>query len=204
MKSTITCVCGTNIIVDYEEDINLDQEPKYLEEILNGTFMSYDCSFCGKKNKPEFPINIEWKSKNLKMRVIPEPERGEFYRDKKDSYKFETIISFPEMADRLSVINDGLEPVVIEALKAVLLDKAMENYPDKEINAWYYLNDPAFIEFHLDGIRQGEVAVMKIPQEIYKKTLGDFKKNPKSGIFPELRVRSYLSVQNYLRPDALK
>jgi len=204
MKSTINCLCGTNILIDYEEEINLDQEPKYFEEISNGSFMSYTCSFCGKKNKPEFPINIEWKSKNLKMRVIPELERGEFYRDKKDNYKFETIISFPEMADRLAVINDGLDPVAIEALKAFLLDKAAESYPDKEVNAWYHLNDPAFIEFHLDGIRQGEVAVMKIPQELYKKTLNDYKKNPKHGIFPSLRVRSYLSVQNYLRPDGLK
>jgi len=204
MKSNITCLCGTNILVDYEEEIDLDQEPKYLEEIFNGTFMSYKCSFCGKKNKPEFLINIEWKSKNLKMRVYPELERGEFYRDKKDSYKFETIISFPEMADRLAVINDGLEPVIIEALKAFLLDKAEESYPDKEINAWYFMNSPEFIEFHLDGIREDEVAVMRIPQDLYKKTLNDYKKNPKSGIFPSLRVRSYLSVQNYLRPEELK
>jgi len=204
MKSTITCLCGTNILIDYEETIDLDQESKYLEEILSGAFMSYKCSFCGKKNKPEFPINIEWKSKNLNMRVLPEQERGEFYRDKKDAYKFETIISYPEMADRLAVINDGLEPIVIEALKAYLLDKAMENYPDKEINAWYHLNDPSFIEFHLDGIRQEEVAVMKIPHEVYTKTLNDYNKNPKNGIFPSLRVRSYLSVQNYLRPDELK
>jgi len=204
MKSNITCLCGTSILIDYEEVIDLDQEPKYLEEILNGTFMTYKCSFCEKKNKPEFPINIEWKSKNLKMRIIPELERGEFYRDKKDAYKFETIISYPEMADRLAVINDGLEPVVIEALKSFLLDKAAESYPDKEVNAWYHLNDPAFIEFHLDGIRQGEVAVMKVPHEIYQKTFDDYKKNPKRGIFPSLRVRSYLSVQNYLRPDELK
>jgi len=204
MNSTITCLCGTNILIDYEEEIDLDREPKYLEQISNGTFMNYTCSFCGKKNKPEFPITVEWKSKNLKMRVIPELERGEFYRDKKDAYKFETIISYPEMADRLAVINDGLDPVGIEALKAFLIDKAAESYPDKEVNAWYHLNDPAFIEFHLDGIRQGEVAVMKIPHEIYKKTLDDYKKNSKSGIFPSLRVRSYLSVQNYLRPDGLK
>lgn len=204
MKSTITCLCGTNILIDYEEDIDLDQEPKYLEEISNGTFMSYKCSFCGRNNKPEFPIIIEWKSKKLKMRVLPELERGEFYRNKKDEHNLETIISYPEMADRLAVINDGLDPVIIEALKSYLLDKAAENYPDKEVNAWYHLNDPAFIEFHLDGIRDGEVAVMKVPQEIYKKAVDDYKKNPKNGIFPLLRVGSYLSVQNYLRPDALK
>jgi hypothetical protein len=197
-------VCGTNILIDYEEDIDLDTETKYLEEIFNGTFMSYKCTFCERNNKPEFPINIEWKSKKIKMKVIPELERGEFYRGKNDDSKIETIIGYPEMADRLSVINDGLEPVIIEALKAYLLDKAAENYPDKEVNAWYHSNSSAGIEFHLDGIRHGEVAVMRIPQDVYNKTFNDYKKNPKNGIFPSLRVRSYLSVENYLRPDGLK
>jgi hypothetical protein len=204
MKMTITCICGTNILIDYEEEIDLDQEPKYLEEIFSGKFMNYKCSFCGRNNKPEFLINIEWKSKKIKMKILPELYRGEFYRDKNDDPKFETIISYPEMADRLSVINDGLEPVIIEALKSYLLDKAAENYPDKTVNAWYHSNSSAGIEFHLDGIRQGEVAVMKIPHDVYKKTLDDYKKNPKNGIFPSLRVRSYLSVQNYLRDDGLK
>jgi hypothetical protein len=204
MKKTITCLCGTNILIDYKEEIDLDQEPENLTSILNGTFMSYKCSFCERKNKPEFPITVTWKSKKLIMRVIPELDRGEFYRNKKENYQFETIISYPEMADRLAVINDGLEPVVIETLKSYLLDKAAENYPDKEINAWYHSNSSAGIEFHLDGIRHGEVAVMRIPRELYDKTLDDYKKNPKNAGFSPLRVRSYLSVQNYLRPDVLK
>ncbi|GBU27815.1 hypothetical protein R84B8_01356 [Treponema sp. R8-4-B8] len=204
MKKNITCLCGNNILIDYEEEIDLDQKPETLTDILSGTFMSYKCTYCDKKNKPEYPITIVWKSKNLTMRVLPELDRGEFYRNKKEKYQFETIISYPEMADRLAVINDGLEPVVIETLKSFLLDKAAENYPDKEINAWYHSNSSGGIEFHLDGIRRGEVAVMRIPQELYNKFLTDYKKNPKSGIFPQLRVRSYLSVQNLLRPDALK
>jgi len=204
MKKNISCFCGNNILIDYEEEIDLDKKPEILTDILNGAFMSYKCAYCDKKNKPEYPVNITWKSKKFKMRVLPELERGDFYRNKKENYQFETIISYPEMADRLAVINDGLEPVVIETLKSFLLDKAAENYPDKDINAWYYSNSSDGIEFHLDGIRPGEVAVMRIPQELYDKFLKDYKKNPKSGIFPQLRVRSYLSVQNLLRPDALK
>jgi hypothetical protein len=108
------------------------------------------------------------------------------------------------MADRLSVINDDLEPVVIETLKSFLLAKAVENYPDKEINAWYHCKGPSGIEFHLDGIRAGEVAVMRIPTDMYEKTLDDYRKRPKNDMFSSLRVCSYLSVQNILRPDALK
>jgi hypothetical protein len=190
--------------IDYEKEIDPDREPEILKNIFSGDFMSYTCSYCGRKNKPEYPINIVWKSKNLIMRVIPELDRGGFYRNKKEKFEYETIISYPEMAERLAVINDGLEPVIIETLKSYLLEKAAENYPENEINAWYHLNSPSCIEFHLDGIRKGEVAVMKIPHELYNKILGDYRKNPKSGNFSSLRVRSYLSVQNLLRPDVLK
>jgi len=204
MKQNIKCLCGTNFQIEYEDEIDLDSNPDNLDKILDGTFMSYTCLYCNKKHKPEYRIMVIWKSKKLKIEVIPELDRGEFYRNKKDNVPYETIISFPEMADRLAVIKDDLEPAVIEALKSYLLTKAVENYPDKDINAWYHCKGPSGIEFHLDGIRAGEVAVMRIPLETYERTLDEFKKHPKNEIFVSLRVRSYLSVQNMLRSDALK
>jgi len=204
MKQDIACPCGNDFSIDIEEEIDLDLRPEYLDSILNGTFMSYNCTACRKKHKPEFRIMVIWKSKKIRMEVLPELERGEFYHRKKENKSYETVIGFPEMADRLAVIKDNLEPIIIETIKSYLLVKAGENYPDKEINAWYYGITPEGIEFHLDGIRKGEVAVMRVPQEIYEKTMQDYKKRPKSETFTSLRVRSYLSVQNILRPDALK
>ncbi|MCL2441967.1 MAG: CpXC domain-containing protein [Treponema sp.] len=204
MKRNIACPCSANFQINYEDEIDLDLSPDTLDKILNGTFMSYTCSNCGKKHKPELKITVIWKSKNLKMEVIPELDRGEFYRNKKEKSQYETVIGFPEMSDRLSIIKDNLEPVIIETLKSFLLSKAADNYPDKDINAWYYSKDNSGIEFHLDGIRTGEMAVMKIPMEIYTKTLDDYQKRPKNSTYSSLRVRSYLSVQNLLRPDALK
>jgi hypothetical protein len=204
MKQNINCPCGNNFSINVEEEVDLDQNPDSLEKILNGTFMSYNCPGCGKKHKPEYKIMIIWKSKNLKLEVLPEISRGEFYRNKKANLSVETIISYPEMADRITVINDDLDPVVIETLKYYLLAKAEENYPNKDINAWYHSKSSSGIEFHLDGIRPDEVAVMKIPAEIYNKTADDYRKHPKNDFFSSLRVRSYLSVQNILRPDALK
>ena len=209
MKHNINCPCGNNFPISYEEEIDIEQDSEHLEKILSGSFMSYKCPACGKKHKPEFKIMITWKSKNLKLEVLTEMDRGEFYRRKKDNFNkkpelYETIIGFPEMADRLSVIKDTLEPMVIEALKSYLLVKAEENYPDKDINVWYHGKGPAGIEFHIDGIRPDEVAVMRIPNELYDKTASEYKKNPKSEPFESLRIRSYVSVQNLLRHDALK
>ena len=204
MKKNIICPCGKNIPFDYLEEVDLDVNPQYLESIFNGTFMSVKCSFCGKNHKPEYKITVIWNSKNYKLAIIPELDRGEFYLKKNENPPFETVIGFPEMTDRLSVIKDELEPVVIETLKTYIHAKAEENYPDNEINVWYYCSGPSGIEFHLDGIRYGEVAVIRIPLDMYTKTLEDYKKHPKNANFTSLRVRNYLSIQNILRSDVLK
>ena len=216
MKRKITCYCDNVFEIDTPEEIDLDANSEYLEEIQNGTFLNFTCPGCDKKHKPEYPLSVLWPSKKLCFEVFPELERGDFYRRKKapnekGPLKLETIIGYPELAERLAVIRDGFEPVAVEAIKYFLHVKADEQYPDDELDIWYYAANGAgdsetsgSLQFHIHGIRKDEVAVMKIPLSLYEKTLGDFRKNPKSDTFSDLRVRTYLSVKNMMRPEELK
>jgi len=205
MKRNINCLCGKFFSIETNEEIDLDQDPEQIEKIFNGAFMAFLCPACGKKHKPEYRIVILWKSKNLKLEVLPELDRGEFYlRKKEKKSSTETVIGYLEMAERISVIADGLEPVAVETLKYYLLAKAEENYPSRDIGAWYHEKEDSFLVFHLDGIKDGELAVIKVPLDIYEKTCEDYRKKPKSEIFTSLRWRSYMSVQNILRADELK
>jgi len=216
MKRKIPCLCERVFEVEAPEEINLDTEPAYLDEIKNGSFFNFSCPACGKKHKPEFPLSVLWPSKNLRFEVLPELERGEFYRRKKGDVKkgaepAETIIGYPEMADRLAVINDGFEPAPVEAIKYFLLLKAEEQYPDEEIEIWYFgyskggdaLGIESFLEFHIHGIKENEVAVMKVPLSLYEKTLHDYRSNPKKEMFSVLRYKTYLSVKNTMRHETL-
>ena len=213
MKRKIPCFCDNVFDVEVPDEINLDSEPKYLEEIFNGSFLNFNCPSCGKKHKPEFPLTILWPSKALCFEILPELDRGEFYRRKevplkKEPFTLETIIVYPEIADRLAVIRDGYEPIAIEAIKYHLQVKAEEQYPDNEIEIWYFGSKPeassGYLEFHIHGIKENEVAVSKIPLALYEKTLSDYKKQPKSEIFTILRVKSYLSIKNTMRLETLK
>jgi hypothetical protein len=204
MKRSIGCPCGKTFSAETEEEIDLDQYPENIGRVCDGSFMNFVCPGCGKLHKPEYPVMLLWPSKKLAIEVLPELDRGAFYLRKKDPSGVETVISYPELADRIAVYRDGLEPAVIETLKYYLLLKAEENYPGADIGIWYQGNGPEGIEFHLHGIKAGEVAVSRVPPAIYDKTLADFAKRPKSEIFASLRTRSYLSVQNMLRPEELK
>jgi hypothetical protein len=207
MKQKITCPCGSSFSVEVEEEINLDLNPETLDQIMDGSFLNFNCPDCGKKHKPEFKIFLDWPSKKIKLEALPELDRGGFYRRKKDTPGTETVIGYPELADRLSVIRDGLEPVAIESLKYYLLLKAEENYPDQEMSVWYHgkdLGQSECIEFHIQGIKEDEVAVSRIPLALYEKTLADYKKHPRQELFSSLRTRSYLSVLNMQWPEELK
>jgi hypothetical protein len=209
VKRKIPCFCESTFEVEVIEEIDLDNNKEYLEEIQDGSFLNFTCPSCGKKLKPEFPISVHWPSMNFRFEIIPELDRGEFYRRKepprdKDLNTMETIIGYPEMADRLAVIRDGFDPVPVEAIKYFLQIKAEEQYPDQETDIWYFRRADDFLEFHIHGIKQNEIAVMKVPLSLYEKTLDDYHKNPTKELFTSLRVRSYLSVKNTMRHEALK
>ena len=209
MIQKISCFCDNTFPADIPDEISLDAEPKRLDEILNGTFLNFTCPGCGKKHKPEFHLRIVWPSKKLEFEVFTEMDRGEFYRRKKEgpssTLKKETVIGYPELAERLLVHRDNLEPAAVEAIKYFLYLKAEEKYPDNELNIWYIgITKEKTLEFHIHGIKEDEVAVMKVPFALYEKYQTDYKKNPKSEIFSALKVRSYLSVKNTMRPEALK
>jgi hypothetical protein len=228
MTQKIPCFCDNSFTVEIPPEINLDSSPAYISEIINGSFLNFTCSSCGKKHKPEFSIKILWPSKKVWFDVIIELDRRKFYRQKKEGpYRLfhtkgtenkETIIGYPELSDRIMVYHDGLEPVAVEAIKYFLHLKAEEDYPGKEINVWYSglnfkkssqragveINIPnsaqgESLDFHIHGIKEDEVALMKIPFSLYEKNLRDYKKHPRAKIYRALRVLSYLSVKNMMR-----
>ena len=206
MRHKIPCFCDNTFVVDVPEEINLDTDPQYIEDILAGNFMNFSCTSCGKRHKPEFPLTVTWPGKDLALEVLPELDRGLFYRRKeeKEEVQKETVISYPELSERIAIIKDGLVTEAIEAIKYYLYVKADEAYPEEDVSVWYHSKAENGFEFHIHGIKDNEVAVMRIPQGLYEKTLEDFRTNPSAEPFPSLRVKTYCSIQNMLRPDELK
>jgi hypothetical protein len=138
-----------------------------------------------------------------------------FYRRKKEREKddkTEVVIGYIELADRLAVIRDGLEPPVIESLKYYLYLKAGETNPENEINIWYHGKSTdavsgainAALEFHIQGLKENSVALTRLPFSLYEKSAEDYKKHPGSELFISLRHKNYLSVQNMMLPGNLK
>ena len=212
MKRKITCYCDSSFEIDTPTEINLDKNPEYLDEILEGSFFSFECKKCRKKHKPEYPLKVIWEGKKLNLEVLPEQERNTFYKKstketQKSSGATEVLIGYPEMADRLAVIKEGLNPLIIETIKYYLHLKAEEEKNDGEIHIWFYAKNKgksakdASLEFHIHGLTQNEIAKMQIPLALYEKTMEDYKSNPKNEIYKALKFHNYLSVKNTIRAE---
>ncbi len=203
MKHTITCQCEHEFQAEIPDGVDLDTDAAALQAILDGTFLSLRCPSCGITLKPEFPLELSWPSHALALRVLPEFDRTDFYRRKETAAPEDTIIGYPELADRLAVVRDGLDAVAVEALKYYLLLKAEEANPEAEVGAWYQGQTGDSLEFHLTGIRPEEVAVSRVPYPVYTKTLDEYRRRPESEPFASLRVAGYLSVRNLQRSEDL-
>ncbi|AEJ19567.1 CpXC domain-containing protein [Gracilinema caldarium] len=202
MKHSITCQCEHRFEVDIPELVNLDEKTKVIEELCNGTFLTIICPSCDTPLKPEFPLIIEWPSHKTRLQVLPEFDRGAFYTNKVQAAPHtEIVIGYPEAADRIMVLREGLDPIIIEALKYYLLLKADEMNPEAEATAWFAGKNRETLEFHVHGLRNEEVAVSNIPFTVYTKTSEEYHRNPDIEPFKSLRFGPYVSVQNLLRPE---
>lgn len=198
---TIVCSCDASFDADLPDSIDLDAQPEQKEALLSGSFITVVCPSCGRKLKPEFALKVTWVSRGLSIQVIPEMERPELSEMGKQKTDSLFVVGYAELADRIAVVSAGLEPAAIEALKYYLLLKAAEADPNAEASAWFHSADADSIDFHVHGLRPGEVAVSKIPRSLYERTLAEYKAHPGNEPFRSIRNGNYISVQNLFKSE---
>ncbi len=194
----ITCHCEQTFSVDLPETVNLDEKPDIIKDIADGSFLTCICPACEAELHTDLETDILWPSKKTKLRLIPELERFSFMSGKKKIPKdFQIVIGYPELADRIAVLQDNLDPLSIEALKYHLLEKAAEMSPEGEPSVYFEkLTDSGDLEFHMHGIKNGEVAVSIIPYGLYEKIKTMAETQPENELFSALKNGPYVSVQN--------
>lgn len=135
----ITCKCDCSFDVEYEKTIDLDARPAIKEDIKKGSFLSFICPSCHSKVNIELETEFVWKSKKMTLLFVPEKKRmeclafcaGAVRIDAENNKKLKTeflkkgqtpVIGYPELADRIAVLDSGLDPEIVEAVKFFLLD----------------------------------------------------------------------------------
>lgn len=194
----ITCHCEQVFSADLPETVNLDENPGILDQIADGSFLSCVCPVCGSTLHTDLQTDILWSSKNVRLRLIPELKRFSFASGKeKTAEGTQIVIGYPELADRVAVLRDGLDPLAVEALKYHLLEKAAEIPSERDPYIVYEKRlDSGALEFHIFGLKTDEVAVTSVPFSLYEKVKQQAEEHPGDELFSALQNGAYLSVQN--------
>ncbi len=203
----IFCPCDKGFTVKHDSVINLDKNPEILDKINDGSFLTFDCPKCGRPVRTEFQTRVEWPSKKQTLLFVPEAKRiacleacsSKKKSTAKDAFTVEKdetpVIGFSELAERLAVINDDLDPHALEVLKFFILDSGKE-IKGKKIKIFYHAKSGESFEFFVHGLKADELAVMNVPSKLYDSISQDIKKKKNKEVAQGVFLGNYLSYQN--------
>ena len=158
----INCFCGNSFEIEFNDDINLLETPEVADQIINNDFMVYTCPVCNKKLTPEFTTTFH--DSKLDITMIPEIDRDRFLAGKIILNTQQVVIGFPELQEKLKIRKFNFDDRIIEIIKLYLLEKIDSNV---EINILFhnFINNELY--FYINGLKEQETAISKIPLKIY-------------------------------------
>lgn len=192
----VSCNCGHSFEADLPERVDSEKEPDRWQEILTGEFLKVECPNCGNTLKPDLPFHLKHSSLGIDLYYVPEHDRskamsGELpYPDAKD-----LVIGYPELVEKLTIAKTGFDPRAIEVLKYYLLTPAMDTAEGEgEIRIRFHKQEQDRLVFYIEGLRQEEIGVSRIPLETYKKVKENLKATLEQEPFMSLLSPPYASV----------
>ena len=173
MKVKVPCTCYAPVDFEYDEVVDLAQAPEAANRIMAGSFMEVKCPKCGKALHPEFPFTVKHEGKKIDIQFLPERMRDDYLRGtskycfKKDG---RIVIGFPELAEKLKIINEGFDDRVIEVIKYYMVSKIeADQKPENEIRAFFECTDSdGNLVYQVLGLKDKEVAMITIPKSFYE------------------------------------
>jgi hypothetical protein len=170
-----------------------------VEAILTGAFMNVTCPSCRKVLKPEFPFTIFNKNEGWELRFVPELLRQETMKHppKGQGPKFfRLVIGYSELLEKIKVLEEKLDDRVIEYLKYFILSKVLEKTETEEndIDVIFHEKSNNQLTFHIQGLKNEEVGIFKIPLATYTKALAEIDKHATEKPFSEFLSPPYISL----------
>ncbi len=195
----ITCMCEKKFEADFPDTIDLGRTPEVVREIIDGSFMNVTCPACHKVLKPEFPFKIFDAKADWELHFIPELIRQENMKNPpalSGRTTMRLVIGYAELCEKIKIFSQNLDDRTVEYLKYVILSKVLEktNSEEKDIAVYYSEKKGDELLFHIQGLKDGEVALFKIPTALYQKTLAEIDTRAGDSPFSEFLVPPYVSL----------
>ncbi len=206
MKRQMVCFCEHRFEADLIDEVDLQRDPQMEEAILAGGFLATKCPRCGRLLKPECPLRVRDAGRGIDLFMVPEEDRREYLRG---VLPYSTrgaqrvVIGFAELVEKLQEARAGLDERAVEVLKYYLLNRALEAYETADrVTVLLNRQEGETLVFHLHGLKQEEVAVVRIPRQKHDQALAGLESRLREEPFDRLLKPPYVSINNLYRAEA--
>lgn len=170
----LQCQCENILEIEVPESVDLNVQTETLASLRDGSFLTYTCTRCGSKLRPEATIRLTGGPFAKPILLVSENERMLVLRDKfKAPASVEILIGIPELIERVHILDSRLEPKVLEILKYYLQGKAEETEPEADINVYFGTVIEDRLQFRISGFKSGETGLVHVPMAKYNEVKSD-------------------------------
>jgi hypothetical protein len=195
----IACFCEATFEAQIPESGDLQAEPEIADLVASGDFMAVGCPACGKRLTPEYPFRLTGVKGIGEILLIPEAQKTAFLQNRIDypiGSPDRVVVGFPELAEKLLISARGLDDRVIEVMKYYLLTgEAAKAAPAGELSLSYKGEQDGRHVFHVTGMKEGEVAVLRLPREIYDRIAADISRRVREEPFRDFCDPPWVSLR---------
>ncbi len=185
----IYCYCGNVFEADIQDEINLLDNPKIVDQIINNNFMEFKCPACGKVFKPEYKIRFY--NDNIDLMMIPEIDRDSLLAGSISIESKQVVVGFQELREKFIILKYNYDDRIIELIKLYLLEKT-NSKPD--IKILFTKKENELLVFNIYGLKEGETGISKIPESIYNNISSNLEERLKEPDIEEFLSLPYRSI----------
>jgi len=177
----IACFCEATFEAELPSAADMSADPEIEELITSGGFMAVTCPACGRRLTPEFPFRLTGVTGFGEIYMVPESERSAYDRGELRAAvgsPGRVAVGFPELAEKVLISGLGLDDRVIEIMKYYLLTGSSggsdDDQPaDRDIDIRYRGRESGRHLFHIVGMKEDEVGVARLAEELYARIASD-------------------------------
>jgi hypothetical protein len=196
----LACFCQTSFDAELPESADMAADPEIEPLILDGSFMAVRCPGCGRQLTPEYPFRLTSVPLVKEIFMVPEVDRTAFERGRL-SYDpgspGRIVVGFPELSEKVLICGLGRDDRVIEIMKYYLLTGSDPEAtgPEREVGILYRGVEQERHVFNILGLREGEVGVARLAEDLYRRIASDLDTRLTEDPFQEFCTPPWVSLR---------
>ena len=164
-KEKVVCPsCGEHSEIEFTTKVNVSAQPELKEKILKGEFFIWNCTHCGASNFHKEPF-LYHDSENKILIILTDAKlSGE---EIPEGYTARMVRSPGELIEKIKIFDAGLDDVVIETCKYILVQDLK-----KEVSLKFYKLDGADSAMIFAYPEEGQMQMLQVGFKLYEECSG--------------------------------